>query len=723
MPCRYCQTHNYVCVTTQPRKKRGTYYYTPGAAPGPDVAARAVLLEGLVKGLVPGADTASVERLRALGRALGIPLPDVVHDGTVTAADDAPAEADDDFDAGQGDGIATRYRDEVVDNTTGWENGLPDCAGQTQYVGANSSYMMQLRVRALLTGTNDPACFFLFSGSPAGTEEETLGGLQACAVERDLGIDAQGLLLNHSRADTRTPVDANALIAAYFAHIHPSFPVLDEAAFRASYAGFLRQDGAGADPAWLCSLYCVFLLARPFAHVGREPPPGVEDASSSSSWWRRVRGLLPAVLLASTPAAVAALLLAAAHLNHTNRRDSCWTLTGAAARIAVAVGLHRPAAVAPADDDDDTDDAPGSWARRRRRRRYLDALWWALCHFERLQAASLDRPSALAEASVPVPASPERTLSLLLARACRLARTPVPESSSATASSLAPAVAHLLHDLTHWRAALPPDLRRPDNDDGVAADAVRSSPGRRAAVLRLHVEHQHVLCVAARGALLRRCRADGVGPSSPPLDTADDLVAVAVRAARESIDLLLALADLPVEDEAEAATAAALNPYAGWDLYFLYQAVLVLGLYVASMRGAGTAVSPSSAGSDAVLLGRAARVAARVEADPRVPGTMRRYAVVIREVDGLVRQQQQQQSSSSSTKSSPEEVKWVVRACEPAAPLTASPPSHEDMLGVMSQVSFAMPSPELLGAPFGFVDGGLWMGPREGWGDFMGFGT
>ncbi|PQE03659.1 hypothetical protein CJF30_00006348 [Rutstroemia sp. NJR-2017a BBW] len=106
--CRYCELHRLTCTTNQPRKKR---FY--GNVEG--LGGRLILLESLVKGLLPEADLSGVNEMQQLGKALGIPLPQI-EDGSSSG----PAQSE--------------------NNSTSSEEEqslplLPDQQGQVQYIG------------------------------------------------------------------------------------------------------------------------------------------------------------------------------------------------------------------------------------------------------------------------------------------------------------------------------------------------------------------------------------------------------------------------------------------------------------------------------------------------------------------------------------------------------------------------------------------------------------
>lgn len=541
--CRYCRTHGFECVTTQPRRTR---IYTSAEGLG----ARLSLLESLVKGLVPEADTTSIEGMRALGASLGIALPtpagrlgsesqsgagDGNDDG---AGDDEDGDVDDGDAEGEGGG-SSRPRAGDGDGVQQAEEVpvLRDQQGQTQYIGPASSYLLQIRIRSLFGAgpqqNPNTAQFFLFGKNPteqnsstaavaavlaqgaspssAGVSGVSPGSVQSPESER---YPAPGGKETNCRSTTLESMvgsrAADALITVFFDHIHPELPVLHEASFREKYEQYSSQQNTGSssssgapasDPTWTATLLCVFILARraPGA-LGLFSHEQGQDAEEH--WWQCVHALLPSVIFTSSISAVQALVLAGLHLHNNNHRDSCWTLTGAAVRIAFAIGLHRDSIVGKHQKP------PHTPVIRELRKR----LWWTLYTFEMLQATSLDRPSAVDDVDVTATCPRESILghsggggdgcvreasklTVFLNRASRIVRSL--NSSAAAADEglgLMSPVTALLRDLSRWREGLTNHVRLE------AVDTL--PPSAQRAVLLLHVQYHYVLSVLTRNGLL-----------------------------------------------------------------------------------------------------------------------------------------------------------------------------------------------------------------------------
>ncbi|KAM0815780.1 putative Fungal-specific transcription factor domain-containing protein [Seiridium cardinale] len=618
-PCRYCQSHGFECVTTQLRKKR-MYASVEG------LELRMNLLESLVKGLVPEADTSSLDSMRALGTSLGIPVP---------PAEDSPLPLESE------ESIEQVSRNPQEDIPV-----LRDQQGQTQYIGPASSYVLQIRIRSLFAGGQPPnqGQFFLFGSNP--TEKAWVGEVSELGREMSTGkspmTNASGSSpavekVEKSVTTTTSPGSTmqdvfdgpvpDTLIAAFFDRVHADFPVLHEASFREEYERFCLDPTlltTEADPTWICSLLCVLILGRRTTPIDSLSWKQGQDAEDR--WWRKVQALLPSVIFTSSVSAVQALLLAALHLNNTNHKDSSWTLTGTAVRIAIAIGLHREAK-APLHTP---------LARELRKR-----VWWTLYQFELMQAASLDRPSAIDDAACSAGTPRQAILDVgssdsmaysnrllvLLSQACRVVRT-INNTSDAGEDSfsgpLSPAAA-LIRDLRRWKESLPRHL---------SLDAVSGQqPSSQRSILLLHVQYHHVLCVLSRNAMMglasRIFAADAI--SSPPSSQngATTLSDICAEAAQESIRLLLRLDSI-----------GGFDTVTWWDFYFLYAAALVLVLNIIC-EARQQALNPSYRSrwlnNSRSLLAACAEFSAKVLLNPLVPGTTRRYAIVIGDLNEMSR--------------------------------------------------------------------------------------
>ncbi|PSN65067.1 hypothetical protein BS50DRAFT_50535 [Corynespora cassiicola Philippines] len=573
--CRYCILHNIECLTTQPRKKR-----LYGSVEG--LGNRLALLESLVKGLLPEADVSNLDEMRQLGVSLGIPLPD---SGDVDNAEHKSSSGNE-----------------------GEENDslLPDQQGQVQYIGPASSFAFHLKLRSLV-GQGTIREFVLFGRNAADHEP----------IEGDNDPHALSTPSATSNIDHNSPIDRRvsvqetpsfeSLIEAYFVRINPDFPVLHEASFREAYEAWIVNPTT-ADPAWLCSLLCVLLLARRVAGVNF--PDDQERL-----WWRRVQALLPVVIFTSSVMAVQALMLAALHLHNTNHRDACWNITGTAVRIAFAIGLHQ-------DKSSPTTAAPLIRELRKR-------LWWALYAFEQMQVSSYDRPSAIEHPGPKIGSPNESIIGMAnyrppdycqwfnrmvvhLGSACRAPKNVKAKASEESyVGPLSPA-AGVLRDLDRWKETLPVHLR---------LEAVEASPPSfQRPLLLLHAKYHYTVIVLCRAALLARATGlskEGRDSTNTALTGMSDSCSESGRALAR---ILLNLESIGKFD-----------PITWWDIWYALSAasVLVIDL-VCTNKLTGNDLTESR-----ILLSQLADLATRHRRNPHMPGTIEKWASLVPELHSM----------------------------------------------------------------------------------------
>ncbi|EFW98919.1 acetamidase regulatory protein [Grosmannia clavigera kw1407] len=168
------------------------------------------------------------------------------------------------------------------------------------------------------------------------------------------------------------------LLAAYFRHVHPGFPVLDEAVFMSQYR---RRDPR--NPPSLLVLQAVLMVG---AHVCSHRP---DRAALKTSFFRRAKMLFDARFEWNRDVVVQAALLMTWHsegVEDIGANSYYWV--GVAARTALGLGMHRDAGAS-------TLVAPDQRLWRR--------LWWILVQFDVIVSLSYGRPPAvrLDESDVP----------------------------------------------------------------------------------------------------------------------------------------------------------------------------------------------------------------------------------------------------------------------------------------------------------------------------------
>ncbi|KAI1974874.1 hypothetical protein LOZ53_002419 [Ophidiomyces ophidiicola] len=167
------------------------------------------------------------------------------------------------------------------------------------------------------------------------------------------------------------PALADALMDAYFAHVNPGCPIIDEESFMAQYK---RRDPS--DPPSLLILQAVLLAG---AHVTRPRP--VRD-SVKSAFFRRAKMLFEARVERNRDILVQAALLLTWYSDPVDDDVAAnahfWV--GVAARIATGLGMHRnarPSMLVPHD--------MRMWRRA----------WWILVQFDVLVSLQYGRPQAI----------------------------------------------------------------------------------------------------------------------------------------------------------------------------------------------------------------------------------------------------------------------------------------------------------------------------------------
>ncbi|RAK91523.1 hypothetical protein BO79DRAFT_141256 [Aspergillus costaricaensis CBS 115574] len=583
--CQHCEHFNYTCKTTKPRKKR-----LYGSAD--NVRARIAYLEGIVKQYVNAeGDLSSLEVLQELGASLNITVGNI-QDSQELQDSQEPQE--------NARATSTEQNEELVQ----------DQQGQDQYIGPASSYFFQMKLRSLLGRQRQhPRCqMYLFGPNPT---EETLKpfasdvltdfDVRAIAIPSQLGVDAACLpysapLLDHFVIE--------GLIRAYFDYVNVDFPVLHEASFLETFNRW-RVSPSSVDRPWVCGLLCVLLLSR------RIMPLGTTE-TQQQKWWTYVESLLPSMIFTNNIHSIQALMLAALHLHNTNHRDACWTLTGVAARIAVAIGLHRDEVV-----------CEGPQLNRELRR----SLWWTLYSFEQIQVSSHDRPSAI-ESTLGSTSPNERVLNIntsnwpadyapwstklvsILGLVCRA----LPNLTSESGFS---SVAELLGELTLWHTSLPQHLTLQEFD--------MLPDGHKRPVLLLHIQYHYTVSLLTRHSLLRHLASTIQGQTSDMNEKELETIArVCCDSGRKSCELLLHLDMI-----------GKFNAVTWWDIYYVYSSALVMTLSILSdctrQQSGGYSNHESLS-----LLHNCALILNRHSGNPMVPDTMRRWIGAIYDIDMLV---------------------------------------------------------------------------------------
>ncbi|KAM3069360.1 hypothetical protein ACMFMG_005466 [Clarireedia jacksonii] len=583
--CRYCELHRLTCTTNQPRKKR---FY--GNIEG--FASRLILLESLVKGLLPEADLSGVDEMQQLGTSLGIPLPQIED-----ATSSSPAQSETNTSSEEEQSLPL----------------LPDQQGQVQYIGPSSSFSFHLKLRRLI-GSYTTYEFAMFGRNAAehtdllDTSNINITKADSCRNTEETNYTN---LINvpsdyGSPSETIREIDGHVidcLIDAYFDIIHSDFPVLQEASFRETTA-------RAPSPVWLCSLLCVLILAL---RVSKATVP----EEIERKWWKHIQLLLPTVFFTSNILTVQALMLAALHLHNNSHRDACWNLTGTAVRIAFAIGLHR--------DDVKHGSSPLS-------RELMKQLWWTLYAFEQMQVSSYDRPSAM-ESNVSSVGFPNerivgvagycppdfmkwsQKLIVLLGSACKALNVAGIKNSATEdvyAKPLSPTAA-ILRDLNRWKVELPAHIR--------LAVVESIAPSSQRPLILLHIQYYYTQILMTRSALLRRATALSKNNNAAMSQIVHSTSKTCIDAGRNLGRLLLKLESIKK-----------FNPYTWWDVFYTVASALVLVLDISCCTK--EQALPSISESRDILM-KLSKLMSEVFHDPKVPDSMKRWATIVCEVKSV----------------------------------------------------------------------------------------
>jgi transcriptional regulatory protein AMDR len=164
---------------------------------------------------------------------------------------------------------------------------------------------------------------------------------------------------------------ADELVDAYFTHVNPLYPIVDEEQFMAQY-----RNRDPADPPPILILQAILLVG---AHVSREKQ---EREELKNVFFRRCKWLFDSRIERNRDILVQAALLLTWHSDAIDDDVSAnahyWV--GVAARIATGLGMHRnPVSNKFAASD----------------RRMWRRVWWILVQYDVLISLSYGRPQAM----------------------------------------------------------------------------------------------------------------------------------------------------------------------------------------------------------------------------------------------------------------------------------------------------------------------------------------
>lgn len=308
-------------------------------------------------------------------------------------------------------------------------------------------------------------------------------------------------------------------------------------------------------------------------------------------------------------------MLASLHLHQTNHRDAAWNLTGAAVRVAHAIGLHR-------------DDIKHSQSRLTRELR--KQVWWTLYAFEQMQVSSYDRPSAIAHVTSAVGTPNERILGtagyfppdylkwsqklmVILGSACKALNPGGTGGGSQPEDAynrpLSPTAA-ILRDLERWKEGLPSHLR--------LEVANSLAPSSQRPLILLFVQYYYILVLVTRSALLRRAMLLTQNAPDTPLQQALITVSETCIDAGRSLGQLLRKLDM----------IQRFNAVTWFDIFFTVASALVLVLEIRVNLGRQYPSTESR-----TLLRDLACLTSRHMENPHMPGSMRALGKIVVDVN------------------------------------------------------------------------------------------
>lgn len=588
--CVSCVKAGITCQTTLPRKTR-----IYGSVESLSIRYRA--LDALVKGLFPDQDTADTKTLFRLAQERKIPMPDATDESaendlfqgssSVNKSDiEVELDLPDIFlPVAQSDNPFASRQPKLVD-----ERLIPTPHGVAHYVGPSSSFKFAAHVRQMVARctmlqdnqqlhrkTHDLRADFANMRiskalEPREAEDNvsdnasvaTTGDTSASRITSPLNVFADPTLGNLDNPYSLLPARnvADALVTGFFDKVHVDFPLFHRSTFQQRYEQSWDPNieiAQKPDIAWWCCLFMVFVLG---AQALEE-----HDAEQSSHLQKRfialARQRIQKLITTSSLQNVQALSLLMLYEHNSGERNTAWMMVGAAARMAISLGLHR----------DNTAHTFDSIERNIRRR-----VWWTLYIFEHELSVVLGRPSGIDDEEVFV-GLPEETIieaagcpdilrpSIQLTQLQTRMREllfPLPKHEDVVLSkNHINSTNYILESLNQWNGSLLQHLR---------PDFKSILPAHRRAVLMLQVRYHYTKSVAARPYLVLKAENDInmlAGQKKPYEQEAEAraLSAACCSAAYDTVKCLLSLSH-----------ANLLNGTSWLDMYYAYHAVLIMCL-------------------------------------------------------------------------------------------------------------------------------------------------
>lgn len=373
---------------------------------------------------------------------------------------------------------------------------------------------------------------------------------------------------NSLRTQMPTRELAERLIKAFFDRLHPNYPLFHRGTFHTQFETIWQRSSSLStdhDPGWLCSLLMVYVFgAQLLEHEG------LEDATRiQRRLLRLVRERFDRLALTANLANVQALLLLQLYEHNAGERNTSWILLGQAARMAIALGMHREGTVHNFDVIE---------------RNTRKMIWFTLYSFEQYASLALGRPSAIKALEVNIRLPDEAMTDGYdhppdyFTHASRLVELTSKVRHFATASSpncfndqflvsMLDSVAIINQELRNWCQCLPQHLR---------PEWSHSRTQHLRAVLLLHINYHYIVSVLNRPYLL--CKADHdikqrslLSPNAAAASTAGPEIA--------RLAQLCVTSSIHVAEMLHRLASASLLEGSGWiDFFYLYHAMLAMCL-------------------------------------------------------------------------------------------------------------------------------------------------
>lgn len=235
---------------------------------------------------------------------------------------------------------------------------------QSSYLGASSikaAFLVMLKVAPILRSFLAPPQNGNGNGNGNGNKQGNVASNYP-TPRTESSVKSLSLLAISWSSDGQTLIDA------YFNRVQIFVPMLDEPSFRADYLNGRRQDAP-----WLALLNMVFAMGSIVANKS--------DDHTHINYYNRAKEHLGIDSFGSghLETLQALALMGGYYLHYINRPNMANAVTGAALRMACAMGLHR----------ESIPEQSGSALIREQRRR----TWWSIFCLDTWASTTLGRPS------------------------------------------------------------------------------------------------------------------------------------------------------------------------------------------------------------------------------------------------------------------------------------------------------------------------------------------